>query len=296
MRDIRIEAVEKKGFLIDQYKIFYLKDQKKQSFEFHSHPFHKLIVFLSGQVSYVVEGRTYDLEPWDILLVRDHDIHKPEISPAVPYERLVIWIHEDSLKALGRSGENLCLCFDQVLSRKDNRLRFNEREYPEIVGVVNQLIHQQNLSAFGSASLQEALLVQFFVYLSRLSSNPDFKDPKQIQLGDKRLLELLEYINDHVTADLSVEHLSAISYLSRYYLMHQFKRQTGLTLHAYVSNKRLKLANGLIKDGLSMTEAAYQSGFRDYSTFLRAYKKLYGLSPRMFYSSAYQLMSGDLSE
>ena len=63
--------------------------------EFHQHPFYEIFFFLSGNVNYIIEGRTYNLRPGDILLTGSLDIHRPDIHPGKPYERIVIWLADD---------------------------------------------------------------------------------------------------------------------------------------------------------------------------------------------------------
>ena len=64
----------KRGYLNSDFKIFHLTDQISTEFEFHYHEFHKITIFISGNVQYFVEGKTYPLEPYDIVLVNRNDI------------------------------------------------------------------------------------------------------------------------------------------------------------------------------------------------------------------------------
>ena len=61
--------------------------------------------------------------------------------------------------------------------------------------------------------------------------------------------------------------------------MHAFKRHTGMTVHQYVQQKRLISAAARIRAGESVTAAAMQAGFMDYTTFLKAFRKQYGCAP-----------------
>lgn len=60
---------EKTGYLHDDFKIFHLKDTSMRPIDFHYHDFHKILIFRKGNISYNVEGRTYDLIPGDIVFV-----------------------------------------------------------------------------------------------------------------------------------------------------------------------------------------------------------------------------------
>ena len=90
---------------------------------------------------------------------------------------------------------------------------------------------------------------------------------------------MLSYINEHLAADLSVEKLCEQVFLSRYHFMRLFKAQTGMTVHAYVRQKRLIQAARLIREGTPAVRAAAESGFADYSAFHRAFREVFGTSP-----------------
>ena len=71
-------------------------------------------------------------------------------------------------------------------------------------------------------------------------------------------------------------------YMSRYYLMHRFKEVTGYTVHQYITQKRVLKAGELIRAGIPVMKAAEESGFSEYSSFLRAFQKTFHMSPREF--------------
>jgi AraC-like DNA-binding protein len=62
--------------------------------------------------------------------------------------------------------------------------------------------------------------------------------------------------------------------------MQFFKEETGYTIGNYVTEKRLLLAKNLVQNGCQVTEACFQSGFKNYSTFLKAFKKEYNTIPK----------------
>ena len=82
-------TLEKTGYLKEEFRLFHINDRTDREFSYHYHDFHKIIVFLSGKVTYHIEGKAYHLKPRDILLVSQGAIHKPEIDPSVPYERYI---------------------------------------------------------------------------------------------------------------------------------------------------------------------------------------------------------------
>ena len=71
--------LEKTGYLKEDFRLFHINDQTKKDFSYHYHDFHKIIVFISGKVTYHIEGKAYHLKPRDILLVSQGAIHKQRL-------------------------------------------------------------------------------------------------------------------------------------------------------------------------------------------------------------------------
>ena len=62
-------SLAKTGYLKEDFRLFHINDRTDREFEWHYHDFHKIIVFVSGKVTYHIEGKAYHLKPQDILLV-----------------------------------------------------------------------------------------------------------------------------------------------------------------------------------------------------------------------------------
>ena len=97
--------------------------------------------------------------------------------------------------------------------------------------------------------------------------------------ADSRILEILRYIDAHLAEDLSIDILAEEFYISKFHMMRLFKQETGRSIHDYLQERRLLHARDLIRQGISATDSCFQSGFRSYSTFTRAYAKHFGTTP-----------------
>lgn len=267
-------GVSRAGYLRENYHYFHLRDTAGQELDFHFHEFDKVVLLLAGRVDYIVEGRSYALKPWDVLLVKHHTIHKAVIDKSIPYERIIIYLEGkyfdrsmpdarlmDSFDQADRSGEHLLT--PSALQR---------REIQRVLGAYESCAGDEGV---GASALRETFILQILIHISRMTAAVQ---PRETQY-DPKIQQVLSYINEHLSEELSVERLAEQAYLSKYHFMRLFKAQTGSTVHAYVRQKRLLHAARLIREGTSAGKAAADSGFGDYSAFHRAFRENFGISP-----------------
>ena len=265
--------LEKTGYLKEDFRLFHINDQTKKDFSYHYHDFHKIIVFISGKVTYHIEGKAYHLKPRDILLVSQGAIHKPEIDPSVPYERYIFWIRDDL------SCQELNTCFQKANDRSFNLVRADSALQERLKDLLPEIEQTLQNKHFGDTVLRNALFTQFMIYINRIflrtSSSPD----KKTYSSDTQVEQLLKYINRNLSENLSIDQLANRFFFSKYHMMRKFKNETGYTIHNYITSKRLLMARALISQGMPVMKAAQASGFHDYTTFVRAYKKQFGKAP-----------------
>ena len=265
--------LEKTGYLKEDFRLFHINDQTKKDFSYHYHDFHKIIVFISGKVTYHIEGKAYHLKPRDILLVSQGAIHKPEIDPSVPYERYIFWIRDDL------SCQELNTCFQKANDRSFNLVRADSALQERLKDLLPEIEQTLQNKRFGDHVLRDALFTQFMIYINRIflrtSSSPD----KKTYSSDTQVEQLLKYINRNLSENLSIDQLANRFFFSKYHMMRKFKNETGYTIHNYITSKRLLMARSLISQGMPIMKAAQASGFHDYTTFVRAYKKQFGKAP-----------------
>ncbi len=275
MKDIN----NKVGYLNDNFKIFNIRDKKDIKFEYHHHDFSKIVILIDGDLTYYIEGKAYILKPWDVLFVNKNEIHKPVVNPNKYYERIVIWLNPDFMSKYAQGNNDLLKCFDIAVKNNYNLLRLNMKSIEIVKNLIQDIQRCNNSNEFGSEILKESLFIQFMVLMNRLFLNSDKnRDIEDIQY-DKTIEGVLNYINSNLENDLSIDTIASEFFISKYYLMRKFKNQIGSSIHNYVVQKRLILARSLISDGLSMSDVCNKCGFNDYSSFVRAFKKVYGVSP-----------------
>ena len=86
------QTYEKRGYLREDFRLFHLSGAMDEPVDWHYHTFHKIILFLSGRAAYGIEGKSYPLESGDLIVVPSGCIHRPELAPGAPYERVIVYI------------------------------------------------------------------------------------------------------------------------------------------------------------------------------------------------------------
>jgi len=263
---------EKRGYLLENFRLFHLKSTRHDPVDFHYHEFCKLLLLVSGKGAYIVDGQRYLLQPGDAVLVGSRCVHRPEMESGEPYERIIIYISPEFLRK-----ESVAECdLEEIFSGKWGhilRLRDRKTLYSLAAALERELSGQE----YGRDILSNAVLLRLLVEIGRNLRQE--QSPRPVEPKNPRVVEIMRYIDEHLAEDLDVDALAERFYVSKYHMMRQFHAQTGYTVHSYLSQRRLLHARELIGSGMRATEACYRSGFRSYSSFTRAYGKYFGTTP-----------------
>ena len=99
---------EKRGYLHEDFHLFHLCDAMREPVDWHYHTFHKLCVYLGGDaIRYGIEGRSYALEPGDLILVPQGCVHRPEVEPGAAYERMLFTARTAARAGAGKTKPRL---------------------------------------------------------------------------------------------------------------------------------------------------------------------------------------------
>lgn len=265
----------REGYLRENYHYFHLRDTAGQERDFHFHDFDKIVLLIYGGVDYAVEDKVYRLRPWDVLLVRHHMIHKALIDKSEPYERIIIYLDRKYFDRV-MPGAGLLDCFERAGKTGCHLLAPDAGQREGLMAALDAYERSLTDEDFGAQAMRDTLMMQLLIRINRIASAAPERPDVRL---DPKIEDTLSYINENLIRELTVDALAARVYLSRYHFMRLFKAQTGSTVHAYVRQKRLLYAARLIREGINANKAAADSGFADYSSFHRAFRESFGMSP-----------------
>ncbi|MCR5669385.1 MAG: AraC family transcriptional regulator [Butyrivibrio sp.] len=272
------EIYEQKGYLEGDFRFFHIKSRKGlNDIPFHYHDFHKLILNLSDNVTYSIEGREYELSPFDFVLVNRFFIHRPACDETVDedYDRIILYLSDEFLSKYGLTD-----CFDKAADLKSHVVRFPSGVSAgiyDLLKVVEEDTLVKDKEYAGELALRVDVLKALISFnRACISENHGFSPEAKY---NRKVVELIEYITDNLGKDLSIDLLADRFYMSKYHMMRIFKNETGYSIHKYITEKRILMARSLIMGGMPATSACLECGFKDYSSFTRAFKNQLGIAP-----------------
>jgi len=267
------------------FEVYHYRDGNIREVALHHHDFYEVYCFLSGNVSYNIESRSYRLSPGDILVISPQELHQPVFSPDKQnYERYVLWINGSFLQQFILPGQDLSQCFDTANPNHTNLIRPDGATRELLSYLFQQLAREQDSQEFASELCCLSLLAQLLVLVNRTALRAGLA-PEPRDNADSVVYRILTYISNHYNEDLSLDFLANEFFISKYHLSREFSRVVGTSVHRYIVQKRLIMARQMIAAGRPTSEVFQHCGFGDYSNFYRAFKSEYQISPREYQDS-----------
>ena len=263
------------------FEIFRYKDAYPKEVTLHHHDFYEIYFFLSGNVQYNIENRSYLLTPGDVLLISPMELHQPMFgSDHREYERIVLWIDKQFLDGFSLPGQNFTICFDASLPNHSNLLRPEGVQRQFLMFLLEQMLSESASREPYQEIAALSYLAQVMISLNRLALQRRKDDTVTPQ--DSTVYNVLGYINEHYNENLSLDDLANKFFISKYHLAREFQRLVGTSVHRYIVQKRLVMAKQMLSAGKPSSEVYQNCGFGDYSNFYRAFKSEYQISPKEY--------------
>lgn len=239
-------------------------------FNLHTHTDYEIYIFIKGNINFVVEGNSYKLLPYDILLIRGNELHQIFPHPDEEYERIVISISDSFFKEW--KCENLKSIF--FADRNKRFISAETARKNEIDDILERTEKYINQTSKQNDTVVKCAIIELLYTISTLS----FTSAPAGQ--NNTVSEIISYINKNLAQPISLDELAEKFFLSKYYMCRIFKKSTGFTINQYITTKRILIVKQLYKSGINLSSASADAGFGSYTNFYKAYIKEFGISPK----------------
>lgn len=241
----------------------------------HYHDFYEIVIYLGNAGIFQINGNEYLIGQGDIVLINMFDSHTLKYNKHTFYERFSISIDPSLL--LSFNTEN-CNLLDIFSGSSENYPIFHVEGkcFDKYLNLIHQ--YSQQKPRYGQDIYEKAMLHQLASYLYSdcfTGIYHDTKESRHIAL----VAALIDYINTHLSEELSLDILARHVNYSPYYISRIFKNITSYTLTNYIIEKRISLAKQYITSNMSISQAAEAAGFHNYSYFYKTFCKFTGKSP-----------------
>ncbi len=269
--------------LSKDFEIYYYNDKVLSPVKAHTHNYYEFYFFLEGDIEMCIGEEAFRIKHADFVLIPPDTSHYPRfIDSEKPYRRFVLWISREYLNDLMQTSKDYGYLMQHVLVTKQYVFRNDLINFNAIQSMIFGLIEEIKSDRFGRDAEVSLRLNSLIMCLNRIvhdqNSDKSFKTEKALYLN------LCDYINGHLEEDLSLDKLAKEFYVSKYYIAHAFKHNIGISIHQYIMKKRLMICRDAILGDDAISHVFRRYGFNDYSSFYRAFKKEYGISPKEFKS------------
>ncbi len=266
----------------ETFEVFHYREPRPNTVEVHHHDFYEVYYLLGGQVEYWVDGRIIRMMPGDLLLINPMELHRPIPDQSSPvYERIVLWINKEYLESLFAGELRLSRCFDTRVPGHSHILRPAATDRTNLTARMAELVREFYSREYGSQQCAYGIFLQFMVQLNRMAIHAE-GNQEETEALSPLVQRALQYIDENLQGELSLEQLAGLCYVSKYHLSHAFTREVGVSIYRYITMRRLMMARQLLAAGEPAGQVCRSCGFTDYTSFYRAFKSEYGASPRDF--------------
>jgi AraC-like DNA-binding protein len=263
-------------FLIYNHK----KNTKSGNWGYHLHDSYEIYFLLHGSTSYFIGKTIYSLKPGDLIIINSREIHTHSLQSQENYARILIMFNPQVAELFSSPDFNLLNCFNNKSNGEQNKKSLSKLQIEEILGIFNKIESVNSDDLPSNKILKVSYFIELLVFINKVFlENRELPEDNSIH---EKLLPILNYIDENIQNDLSLDALEKKFFINKYYLSRIFKSSIGISIHKYIILKRIVQAKSLLLQGYDVTSTCYMSGFRDYSNFIKMFKSIVGISPAKY--------------
>jgi len=245
----------------------------------HLHPFTELFYVIEGEGNFKVNNDKYKVRNDDLVIVNSNIQHTESSHKSKPLEYFVLGIDGIAL--------NLSKDEDVFINDTENEEElFSIHNYSnsrhQILFYLEQIYTEAKNSKKNYQAICQNLLEVLILNLNRnLDNNISLKE--EITKVSKDSAYIKKYIDIHYANDLNLDQLAAETYMNKYYLVHNFKKNFGQSPINYLIEKRISVAKRLLETTRhSIGDISQIVGFNSQSYFSQIFKKKSSLTPSQY--------------
>ena len=276
------------------YEARYRFNEHIQVTQYHCHDYYELYIHLRGGEYMGVDNKLYILKPNQVFILPPFCMHGLSCTREMHnYERAFLNLSPEVMRNLSCGQLDLNQFLQAHAAGGHYTYQLSDTDADRFVHCIRQIETAQSNTNDAVDRFQDyahmITLVNLLCQVIRRTI------PVRAETASGNVIQdVLTYINNHYTQDLSITDLARHFGISESWLAHEFVRFTNRSVYNYILYRRVMLSRRLMLGEDSLNTIAYQCGFSDYSGFLRAFTKIAGISPSKYRKNLSQYQPHEL--
>ena len=237
---------------------------------FHWHKNTEFLYMRDNGFEILIDGVLYRPKKGDLIFIGEHSVH----AFICKAEFMCLSLGQIAPKLLLNERVAIRPIKTHITAEEISEDPIFEKQFASLLGMMERIGNVEN----DKVTLFEKSIFSAF-YFALMEKFPQEEQDKTLKKERQVFYQIIEYINEKFSEDINVLRLAKELYMDRGRLSHIFSKYSGMTVNEYINERRVSKANELLESGLSVTEAALESGFQSMRTFNDNYKKIMGMTP-----------------
>ena len=241
----------------------------------HSHFFYEIIFVYKGNIQYLIKTERYQIKAGDIIIVPPGVSHQPILTDLQNniYQRYVLWLSPLFMKAILPLFPDHDFSTPTLLRTAGTKwIILKDMFY---LGIRESEQKKPGWNAYVYGNTMQLVTMLYRATIEKKSLHLKSEKPELLE-------KILSFIEANLAHELSLDDTGKRFFVSRSTISNTFRKEMGISFYRYVTQRRLVAAKNFILENIPLEAIANQVGFSDYSSFYRAFKGEYGISPRQF--------------
>lgn len=242
----------------------------------HSHTFYEILCCQSTcDVEYLVGAERYRLQKGDVVIIPPGISHRPLLPEHMtePYRRDVMWLSQEFAATMPH-------LLTEEIEKNPQLLRIAGTQWEFISDLFRNGVREYEQHRLGWEEAVMGNSIQILVYIRRALND---RSASPLRVEQPELLDrVLVYVEEHLASKITLADVAKHFWVSQSTITQTFRNKMGVSFYRCVTQRRLIAAKTLILQGLPLEQVNERVGFTDYSTFYRAFKQEFGISPRQY--------------
>ncbi len=268
------------------FEVYYYSDRNFKTLAPHAHNYYECYLFIEGDITMEIidekeNAHQNRMSPGDLMIVPPGIRHHALMNnPDITYRRFVFWISKSCCESLMQESVDYMYLMQKAEAFHNYIYHLPPAQFHLIETRFLRLLEEIASDRYGSGAARHICLCDLILTINRVIYDEEHANEGTDELS--LFQNIISYVENNLEEVLSLDDIARQFYISKYYVAHLFKDTLGISLHQYIIKKRLAECRSAITNGESISKTYEKFGFRDYSSFFKAFRKEYGMSPKEY--------------